>query len=201
MNKRTIKSPEHRGRYISLSVNAGLTTIREVKTFPEQPPLSFVNKQLRGEALAVYFGANTFLFNLNGTNDAEVERWCPMEVRSWTVLLEFALEPMVVSHESLSLQRPATITISLDAEGMLVVKYGGVLAEECTCRLERKAAEVNDIRIRNPRFGRSIGCFVLHVETELKEQISPYNRRPDRFCRCDVCEKICWAPHNIQASH
>ncbi|KAK5727882.1 hypothetical protein LTR17_012425 [Elasticomyces elasticus] len=125
-------------------------TIRIKQAVPCIPPLACLARHLHEEVMAVFYGGNTFVFNLNNHNPFEVDSWIDAlrmqsvdlmdtddDCRGWwlidhniTIRLEFAI-PRPRAPDGLT-----AIEYSYsEREYVFKVKVSGALTEECLCRL------------------------------------------------------------------
>ncbi|KAK4906420.1 hypothetical protein LTR49_024442 [Elasticomyces elasticus] len=107
-------------------------TIRIKQAVPCIPPLACVARHLHEEVMAVFYGANTFAFNLNKHNPFEVDSWIDALRMQSVDLMDTDNDCRgwwLIDHN---------VTIRLDyseREYVFKVKVSGALTEECLCRL------------------------------------------------------------------
>jgi len=126
----------------------GKRTFHEYKAMPERPSLAQVNRQLRSEALPVFYGQNVFLFSLASRLRSGIKDWYEVHLTEVAlnhinhVILEFDMDLITPSkfsehqvHGEMDIRSRSSETESL------AFTYGGGLTDECVFVLTRKITE------------------------------------------------------------
>lgn len=144
--------------------------VSQSKAFPEVPQLAQANRQIRKEALAVFYGQNTFIFSYALDPECHPFRWFyrhsanrPVPANFGSAMVEFFVAKPGM-HGGFTM-REASIKFMFSGEGEVVMAFCGALADQCTCGLARSLEKQMDIckgKSRMTFWGPD--CFTLFKE-------------------------------------
>jgi hypothetical protein len=134
----------------------GKRRTREVGSYPREPSLSLVNRQLRDEVLSIFYGSNRFVFKESESHLLDEHNMTTTTVQQTWV----ATRPATRFIKHIDLRIPiepdwnvsSTIdyTFSLNHDGHASIAYDTLSDESCMCLEDEAIAETMVTAVSNP---------------------------------------------------